>query len=149
MKCNASERKKEKKKRRLHGPSDHRRGIALAPKYLCSGSHSDKPDRALSGRGFPRLLKQQLLFTFPSNVNHHRHPKPGSQTSTTALIKHPGTCSTFATPLACRQMSKCQTCTVLFFCFSVKAPYSRNQANRQKNNIIVLSVRDLSRNNCK
>lgn len=46
-----------------------------AQKYLCSGSHSDKGARSSSSlrrRGFPRLLKQQLLFTFPSNVNHRR-----------------------------------------------------------------------------
>lgn len=49
--------------------------LSFAQKYLCSGSHSDKGARSssLCGRGFPRLLKQQLLFTFPSNVNHRRH----------------------------------------------------------------------------
>lgn len=56
-----------------------------AQKYLCSGSHSDKGARSssLCRRGFPRLLKQQLLFTFPSNVNHHhcRHiPSPHPST---------------------------------------------------------------------
>ncbi|CAB1446234.1 unnamed protein product [Pleuronectes platessa] len=36
-----------------------------------------EPDPALlCGRGFPRLLKQQLLFTFPSNVNHRRRHIP-------------------------------------------------------------------------
>lgn len=87
-----------------------------------------EPDPALSlcRRGFPRLLKQQLLFTFPSNVNHRRRRhmpsllllcspplsslsplppsrarrppgSPAAKPPTTALIKHPGTCSTFTT----------------------------------------------------
>ena len=78
---------------------DHRRGVkeeeaasdrvsSRAQKYLCSGSHSDKGARSssLCRRGFPRLLKQQLLFTFPSNVNHRRRHIPSPHPPTTTLL---------------------------------------------------------------
>lgn len=101
----------KKKKKTWTRWGDHKRGgwgergggIGLivwalrAQKYLCSGSHSDKGARSssLCRRGFPRLLKQQLLFTFPSNVNHHRRrhipsPHPSTLLPGPAAPRQPG-----------------------------------------------------------